>query len=524
MHKKILAWLIVLALSLSILPSVASAVPDTDNEYSEFLGQNIYASDQMSMSDDGTRVMLASSYWGWIGVFSLSNKSSDIWHLDREADAVIPYFHAKMSGDGKVVVAVDTFGLVRYFKIDSGPAPVWSYNTSMALTSIAISYDGGRVIVSGMGGAAYFDANGHQGTISDPGINYLCSVSNDGNRILLGHATTVSIYNSTMALKKNDLVGAQVTDVVISPHGDVSATGMNDGSVKFFYFYSASSTVGSNWTYDFGAGNAYLSMSHDGCAITVRTADTICMYSIAGAEMLWTSPVGRAPDAICVSGDGNYAVICYSHMDELVVRDRAGKEMRRLSVSEARGVVVDVTGDTIAVLGTYLDVFRPRLDVNVESTSWTVSSGITTGFGIEVTKDGAPISGASLTFQLVDNVASVAVSDQGNGRYWVTIVASEINDTRMVTWSATASLSGYSDGTASGTLTVLPADDPANYDSRLQGLSDQLDQTQADLDQARKDINGMQMLQLVTLVVAVILAMVIVFLMVRHSRPPETKL
>ena len=502
-------------LAAGTLPVAVSATPDTDGAYCEFRSMYLYGSDHLAMSSDGMRVMAASSYWGFVGVYSISEKGQ-IWQLGPEGDGSTSYFRAAMSADGKAVAVIDTFGLVRYYIINSGTAPVWSYNTSLGLSSVCISGDGGRVIASVMGGAAYFNASGYQGIISDPGVRYYCAVTADGKRALLGHGSAISIYNGTMVLKKNDGLPAAITDLDMSSGGTVAAAGTADGVVKFYNFYNSISPNNFNWTYDLGTGSVAVTLTDDGRNAALTCSDGYGVYDVAGAAPLWMVPTPRPAEGLSVSGDGSYAVVSHYLGNQVVMVDRAGKEIRHWSVSEARNVLVDGSGDTIALLTVGLDIYRPGLDIIMDSGAWTVSAGIASGFGLQVTQDGVPVSGASLDVELSENVAVVSVADQGSGRYWVTVTGSDVNETTVVTWNATVSAGAYLNGTAAGTLTVLPVDDPANYDSRLQGLSDQL-------DQAKKDIGDLQMLQLVTLVVIVVLAMVIVFLMARHSKPPAPK-
>jgi hypothetical protein len=135
-----------------------------------------------------------------------------------------------------------------------------------------------------------------------------------------------------------------------------------------------------------------------------------------------------------------------------------------LTVTNAPGansITAQASGYTTsqASITTYLIDYSP-LQITVTGNPTTIDNGYTSAISAYVTANGAPVTGATITFTSNNGGTFTATTEQGNGYYNASFTASSFTQITTCTITASGSKTGYLNGQGTTQITVNPAPAP----------------------------------------------------------------
>ena len=116
-----------------------------------------------------------------------------------------------------------------------------------------------------------------------------------------------------------------------------------------------------------------------------------------------------------------------------------------------------ITGQ--AQIATYLIDYSP-LQITVAANPTSVNNGYTTAITAYVTANGAPVTGATVTFASNNGGTFGSITDQGSGYYNTSFTAPSFSITTSCTITASGSKTGYLSAQGTAQVTVIPAPAP----------------------------------------------------------------
>lgn len=233
--------------------------------------------------------------------YSMINPT-ELWNVTVDEEI----FTSSISGNGEYSVVGSRNNSISFFQ-KNDPNPMWSYPVNGTISSLKMSGDGKRIIVSTMDRLFFIESttNDTVWNFSGDGNITAMDISSDGQTIavatdtnqiyLLGNESNIPLWNATI----DDVVHG----IDLSANGDYLAVGSADDNVYLFQ--------GSNntplWNYTSNNDILSVAISSDGSYVTAGSIDgTIFLFQNDTSEPDWSYSAGGKINVVVISDDGSY--------------------------------------------------------------------------------------------------------------------------------------------------------------------------------------------------------------------------
>ena len=175
------------------------------------------------------------------------------------------------------------------------PSLFWSYETGGTITGVAISDGGVYTAAVSSDGYLYFLNNSKTLMWKEEtdGIPLKVAVSKDGGRIIVGDGASVYLYNKTGHLQWDYLIADDITDMSITPNGDRIAVGALNSHI-----YLLNNNGGLLWKYKTNGPVISAAISADGRYVAAGTTTRVTYMLTRDGNLLWEHIGKRSIDGV----------------------------------------------------------------------------------------------------------------------------------------------------------------------------------------------------------------------------------
>lgn len=317
--------------------------------------------------------------------FDTSNYNP-IWMLRMDERVLVD-----ISYDGQYIVASADNDL--YLLSNLNAVPIWTFSTDSRINFVRISGDGNYIIMQDEFSNRLFLF--HR-TSNIPIWNKISAgswfdISFDGNKIVSINNGILNVFNKSSTIPEWQYdTGEIVSKVIISPNGQIIASGGQDSRVRIFNITGTSPIQ----TYTTGGLVRDLSSSQDGTFIAAGCSDGFYLYNTSNSSHLWTFPTDDDGYCIDISTDGNFIVgsgVKYDVGYDYIYYFRRTENVpiwTKQVVHYSRKVCISADGRNIAAATGFnfylINANNPAIDefYSIKFSSGVVSLSIFIGIGI----------------------------------------------------------------------------------------------------------------------------------------------